>query len=69
MALNKRELAIALIANGIAAHTIYRENASIPDNVTVYDFILKVIPKDLKSEVTADLIDEVYDKVTKAHSS
>ncbi len=69
MALNRRELAIALIANGIAAHTIYRENTSIPNNTTVYDFILKALPKDLKSEVTADLIDEVYDKVTKAHSS
>ena len=57
MALNKRELAIALIANGIAAHTIYMENGTIPDGTTIYDFILKAIPEDLKAEVTASLID------------
>ena len=45
MALNKRELAIALIANGIAAHTIYMENGTIPDGTTIYDFILKAIPE------------------------
>ena len=67
MALNKRELAIALIANGIAAHTIYMENGTIPDGTTIYDFILKAIPEDLKAEVTASLIDEVYAGVSKAH--
>ncbi len=69
MALNKRELAIALIANGIAAHTIYMENGTIPDGTTIYDFILKAIPEDLKAEVTASLIDEVYAGVSKAHGS
>ena len=69
MALDDRELAIALIANGIAAHTIYMENGSIPNGTTIYDFILKTIPKDLESKVTADLIDEVYAGVTKAHGS
>ena len=69
MTLNKRELAIALIANGIAAHTIYMENGTIPDGTTIYDFILKAIPEDLKAEVTASLIDEVYAGVSKAHGS
>ena len=69
MALNKRELAIALIANGIAAHTIYMENGTSPDGTTIYDFILKAIPEDLKAEVTASLIDEVYAGVSKAHGS
>ena len=69
MALNKRELEIALIANGIAAHTIYMENGTIPDGTTIYDFILKAIPEDLKAEVTASLIDEVYAGVSKAHGS
>ncbi|MDI1495818.1 MAG: hypothetical protein K8823_1126 [Cenarchaeum symbiont of Oopsacas minuta] len=69
MTLEGRELAIALIANGIAAHTIYRENKSIPDETTVYDFILKSVPENLRVHITAELIDEVYVGVTKAHSS
>ena len=45
------------------------ENGTIPDGTTIYDFILKAIPEDLKAEVTASLIDEVYAGVSKAHGS
>jgi len=35
----------------------------------MYDFVLKVIPQDLKSELSIDLVDEVFQYVTSAHSS
>ena len=35
----------------------------------MYDFVLKVIPEDLKSELSVELIDEVFQYVTSTHSS
>ena len=35
----------------------------------MYDFVLKVIPEDIKSELSAELIDEVFQYVTTAHST
>jgi hypothetical protein len=35
----------------------------------MYDFVLKVIPEDIKSELSVELIDEVFRYVTSAHSS
>ena len=69
MALSNKEKAIAIISNGIAVFSLYQERGELPDNVTMYDFILKVIPDDIKSEVSAELIDEVFVYVSHAHSS
>jgi hypothetical protein len=35
----------------------------------MYDFVLKVIPENIKSELSVELIDEVFQYVTTAHSS
>lgn len=69
MALSDKEKAVAIISNGIAVFSLYQERGELPDNVTMYDFILKVIPEDIKSEVSAELIDEVFVYVSHAHSS
>lgn len=69
MALTDKEKAIALISNGIAVYSLYQENGTLPKNTTIYDFILKTIPDDLKSELTAELIDEVFEYVSYTHSS
>ena len=69
MALSNKEKAVAIISNGIAVFSLYQERGELPDNVTMYDFILKVIPEDIKSEVSAELIDEVFVYVSYAHSS
>lgn len=69
MALSNKEKAIAIVSNGIAVFSLYQERGELPDNVTMYDFILKVIPDDIKSEVSAELIDEVFVYVSHAHSS
>ena len=37
------------------------------DTATMFDFILKNMPQDLKKEVTVELIDEVFDFVSKVH--
>lgn len=69
MTLTTKEKAIAIIANGIAAYSIRNERNELPKNITMYDFIVKVFPEDIKSELSADLIDEVFEYVSATHNS
>ncbi|MCA9812944.1 MAG: hypothetical protein KC483_08810 [Nitrosarchaeum sp.] len=69
MDLTNKEKLIAIISNGIAIFSLYQKRGELPENVTLYDFILKTVPEDLKSELSAELIDEVFDFVSRTHSS
>ena len=60
---------IAIISNGIAVFSLLQEREELPKNATMYDFVLKVIPAEIKSELNVELIDEVFRYVTSAHSS
>lgn len=69
MALTEKEKIIALISNGIAVYSLYQERGNVPENTTMFDFILKAIPDDVKSQLTPELIDEIFEYVSSAHSS
>ncbi len=69
MPLNNKEKLIAIISNGIAVFSLLQERDELPKNTTMYDFVLKVIPENIKSELSVELIDEVFQYVTTAHSS
>ncbi len=69
MSLNNKEKLIAIISNGIAVFSLLQERDELPKNITMYDFVLKVIPENIKSELSVELIDEVFQYVTTAHSS
>ena len=69
MSLTNKEKIIALISNGISVYSLYQERESLPKNTNMYDFVLKVIPEDIKSELSAELIDEVFQYVSSTHSS
>jgi len=69
VSLTNKEKIIALISNGIAVYSIYQERNSISKDSNIYDFVLKVIPEDIKSELSAELIDEIFQYVSSAHSS
>ena len=69
MTLTNKEKIVAIIANGIAVFSLLQEREELPKNTTMYDFVLKVIPEDLKSELSVELIDEIFQYVTSAHSS
>jgi hypothetical protein len=60
---------IAIISNGIAVFSLLQERNELPQNTTMYDFILKVVPEDIKTELSVELIDDVFHYVTSAHSS
>ena len=65
--LEKREKAIAVISNAIAAYSIYNEQGKIPQNQSMIDFILKSVPEDLKHIISIQLIDEVFEYVSGVH--
>ena len=69
MPLTNKEKIIALISNGIAIYSLYQEKGSLPKNTSMYDFVLKIIPDDIKSELNVELIDEVFQYVSSTHSS
>jgi hypothetical protein len=67
--LTDKEKMIAIISNGIAVFSLLQERDSLPKNTTMYDFILKIVPENIKSELNVKLIDEVFQFVTSTHSS
>ena len=69
MTLTDKEKMIAIISNGIAVFSLLQKRDDLPKNTTMYDFVLKVIPEDVKSELSIELIDEIFQYVTSAHSS
>jgi hypothetical protein len=69
MVLSDKEKIIAIISNGIAVFSLLQERDELTKNATMYDFVLKVIPENIKSELSVELIDEVFQYVTSAHNS
>ena len=69
MTLTDKEKAVAIISNGIAVFSLYQERGELPENTTMYDFILKTIPEDIRSQLSAELIDDVFLYVSSAHGS
>jgi len=69
MTLTNKEKIVAIISNGIAVFSLLQERGDLPENTSMYDFVLKVIPEDVKSELSIELIDEVFQYVSSAHSS
>ncbi len=69
MTLTNKEKMVAVISNGIAVFSLLQERDDLPKNTTMYDFVLKVVPEDIKSELSIELIDEVFQYVSSAHSS
>ncbi|MEK0320231.1 MAG: hypothetical protein QQN61_03950 [Nitrosopumilus sp.] len=69
MTLTNKEKMVAIISNGIAVFSLLQERDDLPKNTTMYDFVLKIIPEDIKSELSIELIDEIFQYVSSAHSS
>jgi len=69
MTLTNKEKIVTIISNGIAVYSLLQERDELPKNTTMYDFVLKAIPEDVKSELSVELIDEVFQYVSSAHSS
>lgn len=58
-----------MVANGIAAYSLYSSNGSLAAGTSLVDFVVRSLPDDVRGDVTAELIDEVFAYVSRAHGS
>lgn len=65
MSLTNREKLIVLITNAITLYSKKMEEGNMPQNQSIVDFVLKSIPDDLKSEISMELIDDVFSQISK----
>ncbi len=65
MSLTNREKLIVLITNAITLYSKKMEEGNMPQNQSIVDFVLKSIPGDLKSEMSMELIDDVFSQISK----
>lgn len=65
MSLTNREKLIVTITNAITLYSKKIEEGSILQNQSIVDFVLKSVPDDLRSEISMDLIDDVFSQISK----
>jgi hypothetical protein len=69
MALTSREKAIVVVSNAISIYSLYAKNPeTLPKNMSLVDFVLRSTPEELKKEISIDLIDEIFDHVSKTQA-
>lgn len=64
MTLSNREKTIVLITNAIAFYSEAMKDESTLPGKSVIDFVLKSIPVEMKSELSIELIDDVFSYIT-----
>ena len=62
--LTRKEKIIAHIASAISIFSMSQSSNTLPKNISMIDFILKTVPEYIKSDVTLDLIDNVFSYVS-----
>ena len=67
MTLNSKEKAIVSIASSLAVYSMRQEEGVLPKNQSMIDFILKTAPEGIKSEISMNLIDEIFDFISEVN--
>ena len=65
--LNENDKIIAHISSAIAVYSIRSSNGMLTNDISMIDFILKTIPKNLEAKVSIDLIDDIFSYVSGTH--
>lgn len=65
MPLTNREKLIILITNAIISYSKKMEDGEMPKNQSIVDYILKSIPEESKSEISIELVDDVFSQISK----
>ena len=69
MTLSDREKVIVSISNAISVYSVYAKNPdTLPKNMSLIDFVLKSTQTHLKKEISMDLIDEIFEYVSKTQA-
>ena len=62
--LNENDKIIAHVSSAIAVYSIRSSNGMLTNDISMIDFILKTIPKNLEAKVSIDLIDDIFSYVS-----
>ena len=65
--LDENDKIIAHISSAIAVYSIRSSNGMLTNDISMIDFILKTIPKNLEAKVSIELIDDVFSYVSGTH--
>jgi len=65
--LNENDKIIAHVSSAIAVYSIRSSNGMLTNDISMIDFVLKTIPKNLEAKVSIDLIDDVFSYVSGTH--
>jgi hypothetical protein len=60
MTLSNREKTVIITSHLVSLYSEMIEEGKIPQNQSVIDFLMKNIPPEYKSEISMDLIDDVF---------
>ncbi len=60
MTLTNREKTIIITSHLVSLYSEMIEQGKIPQNQSVIDFLMKSIPKEYKSDLSIDVIDDVF---------
>jgi hypothetical protein len=60
MALTNREQTLIIVSHLVSLYSEKTEEGKIPQGQSVIDFIIKNIPQEYKSEISMDIIDDVF---------
>lgn len=67
MTLTTREKIVVLISQAISVYSYRLQQEEIPEHQSVIDFISKNIPEEYKSELSMELIDDIFSFVSEHH--
>ena len=62
--MNENDKIIAHVSSAIAVYSIRSSNGMLTNDISMIDFILKTIPKNLEAKVSIDLIDDIFSYVS-----
>ena len=65
--LNENDKIIAHVSSAIAVYSIRSSNGTLTNDISMIDFILKTVPKNLEAKISIDLIDDVFSYVSGTH--
>ena len=65
--LDDNDKIIAHVSSAIAVYSIRSSNEMLTNDISMIDFILKTIPKNLEAKISIDLIDDVFSYVSGTH--
>ena len=69
MALTDKEKLLITVSNAISVYSVYAKSPdTLPKEMSLIDFVIKSTPEKLRKDISMELIDEVFEFVSKTQA-